>query len=592
VSGETASESGRLARINRGWSNFIYWLITLRRGVVLRVGIVTLFVTTSVLGAYWLAPQKEYLPEGNRNLVFGILIPPPGYNLDKMMAIGNMVEADLAKYWETDPGTAEARELGVLIDNFFFVARGRMLFMGARSVDPLQASKLIPILNRAASKMPAVFVRVSQSSLFDSALSGGRYIDVQITGPDLDQLYAEARALYLYDPNRPGEFEEPILKHFPAAEGHQAVPVMGLDLTSPELHVIPQWEKAAELGLTAVDLGYAVDALVDGAYAGDYWHEGDKIDLVIYGSPEYMRYSQDIDRLPIATPSGNLVPVSAVADVVMSRGPDQIEHIERQRAVTLQIKPAPEMPLETAMEIVNNTIRRAAMQRPNFSSGLYQIRIAGTADKLAETAADLQWNLLLAFVITYLLMAALFESFLYPVVIMISVMLALVGGFFGLWLLNLFIPQALDMLTMLGFVILIGTVVNNAILIVHQSLNYMRDEQIEPRAAIRESVRTRVRPIFMSTLTTVLGMLPLVVPLPSIGESGIQFVAGAGSELYRGLGSVVLGGLMVSTIFTLLLVPIGFSLAIDLKEFITRSLLGRLPAELDVSAAPEQQPAT
>src|SRR5690606_25360581 len=151
----------------------------------------------------------------------------------------------------------------------------------------------------------------------------------------------------------------------------------------------------------------------------------------------------------------------------------------------------------------------------------------------------LQWNLLLALAITYLLMAALFESFLYPFVIMTSVILALVGGFFGLWLFNLSSQQALDMLTMLGFVFLIRTDVNNAILIVHQSLNYMREEQIEPRRAIQESVRTRIRPILMSTLTTVLGMLPLVVPLPSWGDGGIEFVAGAGSELYRGLGSVV-----------------------------------------------------
>jgi hypothetical protein len=135
------------------------------------------------------------------------------------------------------------------------------------------------------------------------------------------------------------------------------------------------------------------------------------------------------------------------------------------------------------------------------------------------------------------------------------------------------------MLTMLGFVILIGTVVNNAILIVHQALNYMRDEGYEDKAAIVESVRTRVRPIFMTTTTTVLGMLPLVLPMPYWGEDGFQWVAGAGSELYRGLGSVVLGGLIVSTVFTLVLIPIAFSLAVDLKNAVSR-LFGFRPAEL------------
>ncbi len=185
--------------------------------------------------------------------------------------------------------------------------------------------------------------------------------------------------------------------------------------------------------------------------------------------------------------------------------------------------------------------------------GLYKANLAGTADKLQEARESLQWNFILAIGISYLLMAALFESFLYPVVIMFSVPLAAVGGFAGLAFLNLFTLQAMDVLTMLGFVILIGTVINNAILIVHQTLNNMRDGNMVSRQALIESVRTRIRPIFMSVATTVFAMLPLVV------------FPGAGSELYRGLGSVVLGGLIVSTIFTLLLIPAVFSLVMDIK---------------------------
>jgi len=140
---------------------------------------------------------------------------------------------------------------------------------------------------------------------------------------------------------------------------------------------------------------------------------------------------------------------------------------------------------------------------------------------------------------------------------MFSVPLAAAGGFFGLWLLNVLItPQALDVLTMLGFILLVGIVVNNAILIVHQSLNFMRDKEMAPREAIYEAVRNRVRPIFMSVSTSVFGMLPLVL------------FPGAGSELYRGLGSVVIGGLVVSTLFTLLLVPTLFSLVIDARTAI------------------------
>ncbi len=180
----------------------------------------------------------------------------------------------------------------------------------------------------------------------------------------------------------------------------------------------------------------------------------------------------------------------------------------------------------------------------------------------------LKWNLVLAIVITYLLMAALFESFLHPFVFMFSVPLAAFGGMLGLFTVNLFTLQPLDVLTMLGFIILIGTVVNNAILIVHQSLNHMKVDEMEPRAAIREAVENRIRPIFMSVSTSVFGMLPLVI------------FPGAGAELYRGLGSVVVGGLIVSTVFTLFLVPALFSLTLDAKAALAGALRGfSQPAE-------------
>jgi len=190
----------------------------------------------------------------------------------------------------------------------------------------------------------------------------------------------------------------------------------------------------------------------------------------------------------------------------------------------------------------------------------YAVNLSGSADDLTQTRKALQGNFILALLITFLLMAALFENFIYPFVIMFSVPLAAAGGFLGLFLTNKLIGyQPLDVLTMLGFVILIGVVVNNAILIVHQALNFIREEDMPPREAIRESVRTRTRPIFMSALTSVMAMIPLVL------------FPGAGSELYRGLGSVVTGGLIVSTVFTLILVPCLFSLVMDAKSGLIRS---------------------
>jgi HAE1 family hydrophobic/amphiphilic exporter-1 len=182
------------------------------------------------------------------------------------------------------------------------------------------------------------------------------------------------------------------------------------------------------------------------------------------------------------------------------------------------------------------------------------LALSGTADKLIQTWDAMIVDLLLALAIVYLVMAVLFESFIYPIIIMLSVPLAAAGGVAGLVVLNQFHFQPLDMLTLLGFVILIGIVVNNAILLVHQTLFHVREEGMSADQAILEATRNRIRPIFMSTLTSVVGMLPLVL------------FPGAGSELYRGLGSVVVGGLALSAVLTLLIIPPMLSVLVGMLE--------------------------
>jgi HAE1 family hydrophobic/amphiphilic exporter-1 len=326
------------------------------------------------------------------------------------------------------------------------------------------------------------------------------------------------------------------------------------------VRVLTDRYRAAEVGITNRDLGFTVSALVDGAKASDYQDEGKEIDLRLKSAESFAHRTHLLEQLPISTPDGRLISLGSVAEVSVVNGPAQIDHRERQRSIVIQVTPAEQMPLEAAMDTIQTDILGPMVEAGRLG-GAYRAQLTGTADKLSQTARALQWNFLLALLITYLLMAALFESFLHPLVIMFSVPLAALGGFLGLAALNTFITfQALDILTMLGFIILVGTVVNNAILIVHQALNHIREENMAPREAIRESTRTRIRPIFMSVSTSVFGMLPLVL------------FPGAGSELYRGLGSVVVGGLVLSTVFTLFLVPALFSLVLDARNALARSL--------------------
>jgi HAE1 family hydrophobic/amphiphilic exporter-1 len=580
---------------SRGIGNWFVELIVginrwIQVGVWRRLALVLMLIGGAVVTSYLSWPKVEYLPTGNQNLVFAIIMPPPGYNLEELMRIGQTVEDELRPYWDVDPAEAAADDLPFpVIEDFFYVARGRMVFVGLIAADPLRAGELVPLLFSLNSKLPGTIVVASQASLFERGLSAGRTIDIEITGPELPKLFSlGGRVMGQVMGQIP--VQDGILKW--RAEGlegpdAQAYPIPGLDQKSPEVHIVPRVFQAHEMQVTASDLGYSVDALIDGAYATDFYLNNDKIDLTIMGSRSYAARTQDLDSLPMATPSGALVPLASLATVHIRSGPEQINHRERQRAVTIQVTPPPDVPLETAIEIIEQEILLPIRQSGELGVD-YSFTLSGTADKLRQTWLSFRWVMLLALLVTYLLMAALFESWLFPVVIMMSVPLGAVGGVLGLRLLGVYqtltttllgwpvsAPPALDVLTMLGFVILIGTAVNNAILIVHQSLNFMREESFLPRQAILESVRTRIRPIFMTTATTVFGLAPLVL------------FRGAGSELYRGLGSVVLGGLVVSTIFTLFLVPTLFSLLMDARG----ALIGTTnPTSSDVDSIPDGQP--
>jgi HAE1 family hydrophobic/amphiphilic exporter-1 len=507
--------------------------------------VTTVVVVGAALAATWLLmPKAEYLPDGNRNLVFGILLPPPGYNLDELQRMSNVVEERLLPYWDVDPGSPAAAALDApILGDLFFVARGRSVFIGLSALDPLQASKLVPLVRRVAAGLPGTVTVAKQSSLFEQGLAAGRTVDIEITGPDLAKLVRLGTRVMSLLPD--------------ATPGSQNLPKPSLDLSSPEVQLVPRFEQAADMQIDARQLGYMVDCLVDGGYATDYFLGSDRIDLVIKGDDRFVQRTQDLRVLPVVTPGGQLVPLESLAEIrEFSSGPEQILHRERERAITVQVSPPARMPLEEAQQRIQRLVVDPLLADGSLDGG-YAIRLGGTTDKLQATWQSLWFNLALAGLITYLLMAALFDSWLYPAVIIASVPLGSVGGLLGLWLLNrigepLGIYQPLDVLTMLGFVILVGTVVNNPILIVERALQLVREHGMEPTAAILEGIRSRIRPIFMTTLATVVGLLPLVIS------------PGAGSELYRGLGAVLLGGMLFSTLVTLVLMPVMLGLCFRL----------------------------
>ena len=476
-------------------------------------------------------PRLEYLPEGNRNLVFGLIIPPPGYNLDTTQTIAQRIETVAQPLWEAAPAM-ETEDGTPTIDNFFFVARPGASFVGASALDGGRAGDLIPVLSRPIFAEPGTFGFMTQPSLFGRGVGGGRTIELNISGQDLEDILTVA-----------GQAAGIISQLLPRSEGHQFRPIPGLELGAPEVRLVPDRLRLADAGLTASDLAVTVDAFNDGLRVAEITVGAERVNLMLKGDPGLTlnQRTQDIGNYPVVTPNGQIVPVSALSDVVITAGPTEIRHRDRLRTVTLEVRPSDALALETAVELLETEVVTTLESR-GLPAGV-RVSVSGTADQLSQTWDAIQINLAVALVIVFLVMAILFESFVLPLVILISVPVAAAGGVGGLALLNTFQTQPLDMLTLLGFIILVGIVVNNAILIVHQTLYHLRDEGMAPIDAIEEATRNRIRPIFMSTLTSVFGMLPLVV------------FPGEGSELYRGLGAVVVGGLSMSAFLTLLTVP-------------------------------------
>lgn len=555
--------------------------------VWLRVMIVSLISVAAVALSWMLMLPASYLPDGNRNFSYGTMFNPPGYSIEQNTSVAKRLEAAVRPYWEAKDAD-EARAIAPLVDvqtgrpitdvpaldEFYFVVTRGRVFMITTSKDPANVRPVKAILNRAMGEVPGSYGFASQRSIFGRNLGGSNSVQVDVVGNDLIRLKSSAAQLQV---RLMDEFSKFAVRSDP----------MTFNEAGPERQIVIDQVRAKELGLSVQSLALAARALVDGAIIGDFTFDGDNIDLVVVRDPRIEITPDQLAEMPLAITEQagqqSILPLSELVHFVDADASQSIRRIEQQRAVSFTVNPPPEMALEQAQARIDELV--ADLRKSGGITSDVQIRLSGNADKLTQVRTALLghwdgWNLpslksvglsrlFLALIITYLLMAALFESFLYPWVMMFSVPLAAVGGFIGLRLVrNLDPTQQLDTLTMLGFVILIGVVVNNAILLVHQALNFMRGigesdtdflEPMSPREAIRESVRTRIRPIFMTTATSVFGMLPLVL------------APGAGSELYRGLGAVVVGGLTCSTLFTLVVVPLLFSLVLDAKALFRRA---------------------
>ncbi len=497
------------------WQNGTKLIMRITDTPARRATWIVALITVPLIVAFTLVPKADYLPEGNRNLVFAYILPPPGINIDHIeKEMGRVIADRMAPYI-----TGEKQPQ---IKHYFFVAFPRGVFMGARTEDPRRSAELLPVINQVIRGFPDTLAFARRASLF-GGFGAGRTIDVNVQGRNLDTLLSAALVGY-------ATIQQ-------ALPGSTVRPLPGLELAEPELRLVPDERRIAEAGWDRNIMARVTRALGDGLFVGDYFDGEERLDIIVrvqqWSTPE------ELGAIPLATPNGGVLPVAELLELVRTAGPNQIRRLDRRRTVTLQVTPPEGMSLEEALDVLRENVA-PAIERLLPEDGA--IRYSGTADKLQLALRNLGGSFALAVAILYLLMSALFRSFRDSLLVLLALPLATVGGVVALQLVNRVTFQPMDLLTMIGFIILLGLVVNNAILLVHQTRASER-EGTSRRGAVEQAVGMRLRPILMSTLTSIFGMLPLLL------------MPGPGTELYRGLAAVIVGGMLVSTAFTLILLP-------------------------------------
>ncbi len=489
----------------------------------------------TIAAAVTLTPPAEYLPEGEEAKIFARMIAPPGYNLHETTAIAHELMRDLDQRLTDDPSRFRRGETdmpAIRIYNLLVDGRGIRVITEPR--DPADLEALMATLKTRLTAVPGMRAFSARGSIISSNDGGTRSINLNVSGNDLAGIYQVARAA-LYRAER--LFEGAQIRSEPGS----------LTLDQSVLDIRPRWERLAEVGLDAERFGYSVASLSDGAFADVMIVDNRRVDIFLFSSAGSGQTLARLHDLPIATPSGAVLPLSALADLHETIDADSIRHLDGRRTVTLSIVPPRSVALQTGVERVRRELIDAMQAAGEIPQGV-SVGISGASDQLQATLDAVSGNFVIAALLSYLMLVAVFRHWGRPLFVMATIPLGLAGGITGLALLNglgarFGIQQPLDVITMLGFLVLLGAVVNNPILIVQETYQRLADGIGSARQAVDEAVRTRLRAILMSSLTTLVGVAPLV------------FIPGAGTELYRGLGAIVMFGIAFSTIITLTFLP-------------------------------------
>jgi len=474
-------------------------------------------IAGSMLGTWLLLPSLQYLPQVKRAAIDGFLQYPAGATVefaDKQIA--RPIIDRLTPYMT---GQKQPKLL-----NYFVKMDGPgFMDMAVRVPNDEDFPKIEKIVRSDVIRdLPDTQAFAQMGSLFGGFDEGGG-ISINIQSNDADAMRAAAKKGFSLLAKK---FPDAVLNTNPT-----------LDFDQPQLKLLPDDRSIAEVGWTRPDVANLVQAFGEGLYVGQRYDGEKQLYLILKSQP--MVSPDAVSGAPVATPSGGVVSFGHLVDMQPTLAPSGVYRLDRRRTFALNFQPPRGMALEDAMKAIRHDIE-PQIRKLLPADGT--VTYGAAADHLDNALWTMGKNFGLAVLILFLIMAALFKSMWDAAIATIALPLGMVGGMAALRVLGLFVFQPLDLLTMIGFIIVLGLVVNNTILLVART-RQAEAEGMTRVDAVRSSLETRLRPIFSSTLTAIFGMLPLVL------------VPGPGAEIYRGLGAVIVGGIIVSHVFTLVLMP-------------------------------------
>ncbi|MGI6037218.1 MAG: efflux RND transporter permease subunit [Limnochordia bacterium] len=486
----------------------------------------------------------EFLPEMDSGAITINVELPRGSLKEETEAIVSQVEAYAF-------GIPEVETVNVTLGRGGGFGGGRQNHVGSVDLSLVSleersrtTDEIVEEIRAFSAGLAGARISVTAQDMFGGGSMGAAPVSVTLRGQDLDELYFWADALAEKIKEVPGARET-------RRSGEEGI---------PEMHVTINRRRADELGTNVYQIASTIRTAVDGTVATRLRQGGTEIDVRVR-TPEGADLTiPQLERLLVPTATGRHIPLYEVATLEIERGPISIQRFGQARQVTVNSSYA-ERDLGGFVADVQKAIESMGIPED------ITVTMRGHAESMAESFGDLGIALLLAILLTYMILAALFESFIQPVTIMATVPLATIGVIWSLVLSG----RAMSIVGLVGAILLVGIVVNNAIVLV-EFMNQLRERGYERKEAIVEGAATRVRPVLMTSLTTIAGLIPLAL---GIGE---------GAEMGAPLAVVVAGGLTAATFLTLVIIPIVYSLFDDVEAWFSRlfnKLLGEDTTRLE-----------